>query len=308
MSMKDFIHEKVLHDISAGIIYVKQGEIKYVNPATSNILNKTYAEMVNRTFASVFIDYAENDNFNQIILDAIYDPYNTHEGIAQYFDGENIKSLHLKTSFLRDGLKKIGVLILIDDITDLMKLRGVELDLKNIREINEQLKIHNLQLQRESETDKLTGLLNKKAMENLCVEYLQNGRAALFVIDLDHFKEANDNYGHQTGDIILKMFADALREIFSDGANVGRFGGDEFVVLLKNPPDENFIAEKARQILQAAIDIKIAGMKIQITASIGAANILSVADYETAFALADKALYFVKEHGRNNFKINRAAD
>ena len=172
MSVQNMIHEKILHDISAGIIYIKGGKINYVNPAAENILAKTYKEMIDQSFAKVFIDYEENDDFNQIVLDAIYDSFNTHESIVQYFDGENIKNLHLKTSFLREGLQKIGILVLIDDVTELMKLRGVELDFQKVREINEQLEIRNAQLKHESETDKLTGLLNKKAMENLCVEYL----------------------------------------------------------------------------------------------------------------------------------------
>ena len=309
MSVQNMIHEKILHDISAGIIYIKGGKINYVNPAAENILAKTYKEMIDQSFAKVFIDYEENDDFNQIVLDAIYDSFNTHESIVQYFDGENIKNLHLKTSFLREGLQKIGILVLIDDVTELMKLRGVELDFQKVREINEQLEIRNAQLKHESETDKLTGLLNKKAMENLCVEYLREleGRAALYVIDLDHFKEANDTYGHQTGDIILKTFADSISKIFEDIGYVGRFGGDEFVILLQDPPDENFIEEKARTILKAATDIKIAGMELQITASIGVADITEAIDYETAFALADKGVYFVKERGRANFKVNQAA-
>ena len=307
--MQDLIHEKILNDVSGGIIYVKKGKINYVNPAAIKILNKTFDEMINNSFAKIFIDYEENDDFNQMLLDAVMDYSNVHENIVQYFDGENIKYLHLKSSALREGIKKIGILLLIDDITELIKLRGVELDLQRIKEMNQQLQIKNAQLKKEAETDKLTGLLNKKAMENICAEYLynlkENETAALYVIDLDHFKEANDTYGHQAGDTILQMFADFLKKIFNENVCIGRFGGDEFVVLLKNPPNENFIAEKAQGILQAARNVFIEGMQIKITASVGAVNISGAVDYEKAFEFADKALYAVKEGGRNNFQIIR---
>ncbi len=306
--MKEWIQEKILNNISGGILFIKKGRVQYANPAAEKILNKSFAEMQGNSFAEIFIDYDENDDFNQVVLDSIVDHSNAHENIVQYFDGKNIKYFHIKSSALRDGTEKLGILILLDDITELMKLRGIELDLQKIQELNQQLRARNQQLKLEAETDKLTGLLNKKAMENLCADYLQsleNETAALYVIDLDHFKEANDTYGHQCGDMILQIFANSLQEIFSENACVGRFGGDEFVILLKNPADENFIVDKARAILQAAQDIFIEGMKIHITASIGAVNVSAAAEYEKIFALADKAVYFVKENGRNNFHINR---
>lgn len=302
--MNYLLHEKILNGISGGILYVKDGNIIYANPAAEKILNKDLAEMLNQTFAKIFIDYEENDDFNQIIFDSIQDYANVHENIVQYFDGENFKYLHMKISIMYNGAKKIGILILIDDVTELMKLRGVELDLQRVKELNQQLQLRNEQLKKESEIDKLTGLLNKKAMENYCAAYLQeNQTAALYVIDLDHFKEANDKYGHQTGDMILKIFANSLNEIFNENSYVGRFGGDEFVILLKNPADENFISDKAQQILNAAKNIFVDGMQMNITASIGVANVKAAFDYEKTFALADEALYFVKEHGRNSFIV-----
>lgn len=307
--MREVIQEKILSNISAGILFVKNGVIQYANPAAEKILNKPFAEMQGNSFAEIFIEYEENDDFNQVVLDSIVDYANAHENVVQYFDGENIKYLHMKTSALREGTQKLGILILLDDITELMKLRGVELDLQKIQELNQQLRQRNQQLKIEAETDKLTGLLNKKAMENLCADYLQslteNETAALYVIDLDHFKEANDTYGHQCGDMILQIFANSLQEIFAENAYVGRFGGDEFVILLKNPGEENFVADKARKILKVAKNIFIEGMNIKITASIGAVTVSAAAEYEKVFALADKAVYFVKENGRNNFHINR---
>ena len=88
---------KILSGVSGGIFYIDKGKISYANPAD---------EMVNKTFAEIFVNYAENDDFVQVILDAIYDLSNSHENIVGYFDGEKFKCLHTKTSFLREESKK----------------------------------------------------------------------------------------------------------------------------------------------------------------------------------------------------------
>ena len=126
-----------------------------------------------------------------------------------------------------------------------------------------------------SRTDVMTGLFNKKATEQICQKHLDElapGRlAALFVLDLDHFKEANDTYGHQNGDVILKDFARALRHVFRTDDCVGRFGGDEFVVFITDLPSLDIIQRKASQILEAARELRLEGTELPITSSIGIA-------------------------------------
>lgn len=161
----------------------------------------------------------------------------------------------------------------------------------------------------ESEIDKLTGILNKAALERFAQERLkdmpEDRLSALYIIDLDHFKEANDTYGHQTGDVILQKFATALKRIFRTGDCIGRFGGDEFIVLVCGLPDEGVARRKAGQILQAARDIGVAGKDIRITASIGIALVtFRGKDYAAVFKEADQALYCVKENGRDGFAFS----
>lgn len=106
LSWKKFLHTKILSGVSGGIFYIDKGKISYANPAAENILGKSADEMVNKTFAEIFVNYAKNDDFVQVILDAIYDLSNSHENIVGYFDGEKFKCLHTKTSFLREESKK----------------------------------------------------------------------------------------------------------------------------------------------------------------------------------------------------------
>lgn len=303
------IYKKILHDISGGVIYVRKGKILYVNPAALEILNKKESELINKTFAESFFEYSENDNFNQMILEVIYDSDDKHEKIVPYFDGVEVKYFHIRTSLLKSDSDSLGVIILINDVTELMRLRGIALDLEKIKAINRQLSESRDFYKRTSETDKLTGLLNKAAFENQCCEYIkqlsEEEKAALFVIDLDHFKEANDTHGHQFGDLILKIFSDKLKTVFGTENLVGRFGGDEFVVLLKNVIDINFVTEKAQTTVNTARDWAFLGRELKLSASVGVVVFGgSERSYSEIFSVADKSVYAVKNQGRNGFGIN----
>lgn len=164
--------------------------------------------------------------------------------------------------------------------------------------------------QLESELDKLTELFNKKTMENLCKMKLktfnENENAnifmAFYVIDLDHFKEVNDLLGHQFGDKVLVEFAKGLKKIFRPNDCIGRFGGDEFVVIVDSLPNMEVVIRKAEQIKQIAFNLSLEGKSRFVTASIG----IAIAphngrDYDSLFASADKAVYHVKNSGKNGY-------
>lgn len=164
--------------------------------------------------------------------------------------------------------------------------------------------------QLESELDKLTELFNKKTMENLCRMKLKtfnenensNIFMAMYVIDLDHFKEVNDLMGHQFGDKVLIEFAKGLRKIFRPNDCIGRFGGDEFVVIVDSLPNMEVVVRKAEQIKQIAFNLTVEGRGHVVTASIGIAIApQNGRDYDTLFASADKAVYHVKNSGKNGY-------
>lgn len=312
MQNKTFlIHREILRDISGGVVYVQKGKILYVNPAASEILEKKEEELLNKMFAEVFFEYSENDDFNQMLLEVIYDSNRKYEKFVQYFTGATIKHLHIRISSLKFNSEPLGIIILIDDVTELMNLRGIALDLEKVKEINRQLSTSRDFYKRNAETDKLTGLLNKITFENKFSEYLNEissaDMAALFVIDLDHFKEANDTHGHQFGDLILKQFAEKLSDIFKPNSITGRFGGDEFVALLKNVDDKKIVAEKACAIIKMATDLNFPDKELNLSASVGVAMFSGAEkNYSEIFAIADKSVYVVKTQGRNGFSIDLA--
>ncbi len=163
-----------------------------------------------------------------------------------------------------------------------------------------------------AETDALTGVLNKAAIEAAGAEILttppQEGHChALLIIDLDHFKEANDTLGHQRGDDILRRFALSLTHIIRSGDAAGRFGGDEFILVLDNIPPHT-ITDVAQRIIEAAHNLEPeSSPHPRLSASIGIALYPTQGqDYQELLHNADQALYQVKEQGRDGWKLTHS--
>lgn len=159
-------------------------------------------------------------------------------------------------------------------------------------------------LQSRSENDALTGILNKTAFESQAAERLQTPQThwALLAIDIDHFKQVNDIFGHQFGDTFLARVADCLRKSFKTDGLIGRIGGDEFGVLIKlsniGPSIPQTMAERFRTNLQRTAAVM--GHPELGRVSIGIAQYPEQAhNYKELHAKADNALYIAKEAGRN---------
>ena len=124
---------------------------------------------------------------------------------------------------------------------------------------------------------------------------------ALVITDLDHFKEANDIGGHQYGDTVLKEYAAILKSILREEDRAGRFGGDEFIVLLRNVRP-NDVAHIAERINKATREIPHNKDLPEVSASIDIALFPEHGeDYDTLFRAADHALYCVKKDGRDGY-------
>ncbi len=166
--------------------------------------------------------------------------------------------------------------------------------------IFEKTKNYQEQLSYEANHDPLTGLFNRGVFEDV-KDAMGDGDSALILIDLDHFKTFNDNYGHEMGDKVLKRLADTLLGTFRSDDYVCRIGGDEFAVFMVNANKSmtDLISFKAGKIRSAVRDDKdgIPGF----TLSMGIAFSEDASDGEELYRNADSALYDVKEAGRDSF-------
>ena len=170
------------------------------------------------------------------------------------------------------------------------------------------LKDENTRLRVLAEHDWLTGLYNRRAAEAHVDEaLLKNGGGMLLVLDIDHFKQVNDRYGHLIGDALLCEAARTLRDIFFPRDIIGRVGGDEFMVFLKGiSTEENILKEAAK--VETFFKGFQAGeyVKYKATASIGVAIYPQEgADFETLYKAADQGLYKAKKRGKNQLAFYR---
>ncbi len=174
-----------------------------------------------------------------------------------------------------------------------------------------QLQTVNTQLHHISSTDGLTGLLNRKTWEAKLTEtfklYARYGQdCSLIMFDIDHFKRVNDGYGHPAGDEAIRQAATIALSCIREVDFAGRYGGEEFAILLLNTPPEGAetVAERIRERIEANT-ITYDGNKIKYTVSLGVAALdASMADTTQWIDAADKCLYKAKEAGRNNFVVH----
>ncbi len=144
MEHQEFVNEGIIRDMSEGILYIAfNGEICSVNPAALSILERERDELLGMSFARCFFEYEENDAFNQMVLDAVYDREKTHEGYVSYYTGKVTKQLRLTTSFLTEKTQKIGIIVVISDITELSELRDAVKAMERIRALNSKLELRN---------------------------------------------------------------------------------------------------------------------------------------------------------------------
>ncbi|MDD3416962.1 MAG: diguanylate cyclase [Lachnospiraceae bacterium] len=161
------------------------------------------------------------------------------------------------------------------------------------------------ELKNRAETDLLTGLLNKIATEKHIQEYLEDEgkdkQGLLFVLDIDNFKKINDTMGHAFGDEVLSTLGVNLKSEFRITDIVGRIGGDEFLVYLKDVKDDISINRETNRILNFFNQFKAGGyVKYSATASIGVAIYpQDGATFEELYKAADKGVYKAKHRGKN---------
>ena len=129
----------------------------------------------------------------------------------------------------------------------------------------------------------------------------------MFLLDIDRFKSINDTYGHDVGDSVIREFGAVLRDIFTHGEIVGRFGGDEFIVFIKDTDDKLTAENAAHRIIDGAAEqIKLPDGERSISVSIGIATYQGVeTNYSEIFKKVDVAMYRSKADRTSQFSFYR---
>ena len=166
-------------------------------------------------------------------------------------------------------------------------------------------------VQRQALVDGLTGLANRRRLDQDLAQGLARaerlgGSLALILADLDDFKAVNDQHGHPTGDAVLQEFADVLRESIREMDVAGRWGGEEFAVVLPGTDEEGaaHVAERLRRSLEQRVILAQDGIPVPTTVSIGVAAYPAADSRDALVDAADEALYQAKRAGKN--RVTRA--
>src|SRR5476649_521524 len=174
---------------------------------------------------------------------------------------------------------------------------------RDMNQLNRQLQELASQLEYRATHDPLTGALNRGAVIEHAQSRLALGDMALIVLDIDHFKQVNDDFGHPAGDAVIQAVVDCLNALFGREVAIGRVGGEEFSVVwpIASAFDAAVVGQRicdaiARQPFAAPIDRPI-------TASVGVSWNRCGDSFELAYGRADEALYDAKRAGRNCVRL-----
>ncbi|MCK0162573.1 diguanylate cyclase [Marinobacter sp. S6332] len=272
------------------IVMNRAGIVTYVNPEAEHILGWSAAELETQNGHQVFHVHAEGEAGCPILnVMKTGKIYRSKEDTFRRKDGAHI-SVSLNAAPLNDETGDEGVVVSFQDFTEIK-------DYQN--------KIHTLAYQ-----DSLTGLPNRRVLEDRLQHAAdmseRHGRLlALMFLDLDHFKEVNDRYGHDAGDLLLKEVAVRLIHCVRKTDTVIRMGGDEFIILLAEvsaPESVSLVAEKIIQTVGKPILLPEGEARVGVSIGIAVAYGKGFTS-ESIMQSADAAMYDAKRAGKNRFFI-----
>ena len=292
-----------LDTLTEGLVLVDpQGEIVHSN--------KAFSEMVKADSDELIGSQLNSQNWIQENVDDVAMPweicFSKHESVRGKIvelkvDGRSKKYIVNSSPVLGGGKSAKGALISFDDVTDLEgKKQELAQIILTLRKSRDEVARQNEELNFLANCDPLTKCFNRRSFWNQYNELWETceiGQLNLVMVDIDHFKSINDNYGHSTGDDVLKDNGELLRRVTGVRGTVCRYGGEEFVVLLPNMSLDE-ATDVAREIHAEYQVVELGG--ISVRASLGVSNTgLGVMDTQHLLDQADQCLFAAKRNGRN---------
>lgn len=309
INVKDFRESfpLVRNETSNGIFLIEQnGNIISRNGMASKITNENFYDILltsdidNADVMKLRTASSPNQNFRVSINNkkylAVMMPMNLNGWLCVELIDDDYYSKVIKSKNANE-IKLVGQLVVLCFLTVLFITIAM---LRNrIRDVQT-----NKALEDKADTDLLTGLNNKIATERKIVETLAHGQQEqhlLILFDIDNFKKINDTMGHAFGDQVIKTLGEQLRQEFRKTDVLGRTGGDEFTLLIKDLKSDELVIKECDKITSFFSDFRVGEyVKYSATASIGVAVFpKDGTSFEELYHAADKALYEAKKLGKN---------
>jgi diguanylate cyclase (GGDEF)-like protein/PAS domain S-box-containing protein len=297
-----------LDTLAEGLLIVNSdGQIVFSNAAFASATGLTPSDLVGKSATS--LNWEQTDS-GQLPWQSILDGADMQSGTSVKLRTgyQQLSTFTVNATAIAGRADEIrGALITFNDVTEI-EIKHAELTHALVKLEKSQLEItrQNEELEYLATRDPLTGSLNRRSFFNgfdaLFAEARESGEELTCVMtDIDHFKSVNDTHGHGVGDDVIKYLADTLTEHSRPNDLVGRFGGEEFCIVMPSTSlTQGYeIAERIRQAIEKGVGADFFDI-VQITASFGVASIRSGAEKPNDMVeQADQALYHSKENGRN---------
>jgi diguanylate cyclase len=301
-----------------------EGNDEQLNGAINSIKqsDKVFSSGLNKQLHEDFVE--NGDQFRslqqaqhqaQSLLKTILDEILSSKDMASAYGNDLTKySDRLANAEDLEGIQQVAAEIMRE--THMMAASSLSLQ-KRLEEVStdaEKLKEQLEKVGKDASTDHLTGLHNRRSVDEkagkLLDQFEKDGMSfSAIMMDIDHFKQFNDTYGHHAGDDVLRILSATLRDFLKGMDMPARYGGEEFLALLPTTTlDETYmVAEKLRELI-ARKELKVLKTRQNIgsvTVSMGIAEVRREDTLESVIDRADRALYLAKDSGRNNVKSER---
>ena len=221
-------------------------------------------------------------------------------------------AMEMRVSAILDPMRgQVGRMAILHDITDLKQAREAALEARDraLTVAEENTALYE-QMRQMALTDPLTGLSTRRHFFNLAASIFENTRQggrplAVIMLDLDHFKQINDQFGHATGDRMLQAVARTCQDALRKADIIGRYGGEEFIVALPETDRAHslMVAERLRERVEK-INLDCSQGQVRVTLSVGVAQFNGLEDsLEKMIERADRGMYVAKQAGRNRVSL-----
>ncbi|MEA3465562.1 MAG: diguanylate cyclase [Thermodesulfobacteriota bacterium] len=284
--------------LGAGVCLVNQdGILTYINPEAEKLLGHRGEDLFGGSLVSFFqatVSDSDNDGVLHKLAVAIEKGTDFHTQQLVVAGQENeMLSVALECRPVWQNDVYTGAVIAFHDISAQKRYE-------------ERLEQMNQLLEKQATTDSLTGIWNRLKLGEVLAQEIYRARRyqtalSVVILDIDHFKLVNDRFGHPAGDEVLKAFAALLQNGLRAGDYVGRWGGEEFLIVLPQLNCDNacLVADKLRRAI-AQYDFPVCR---QVTSSFGVAEVVTADTPASLTARADRALYRAKDSGRNRVEV-----
>ncbi|WP_020405969.1 GGDEF domain-containing protein [Hahella ganghwensis] len=281
-------------------VFSAEDTLIYCNGSFASIFNSECKDLMGKTFEDLAKQSYELNEGLRIDADDL-------EGWLQYAQSvRRSKDFRIYEVNLTDG----SWFLFSEQLNDKEELLVHAKNITEQKRLEERIQQSNHKLRQLALTDELTGIANRRCFTSSAEAELNRcwrsgAQAALMVIDIDHFKNLNDQHGHQAGDAALVHMASLIRQTLREYDIFGRLGGEEFGIFLGQADADlaEQIAERIRHIVEEH-PVRYEEKSITMTVSIGLTKAPCDTPYDQLFEKADEALYKAKEGGRNRVIVN----